>query len=497
MIKKIWKSKYIRKIKENKDGKKMLIRVSLVEKKAELFVLELIALDVMNIKKSSLLQALKSLEQIAQKNNSIQSIKFESVSLYVNPIKNYFLRIVSEDPLNDLIIEKISTKFDEIPLENIKKGELDDELETYLDSLFEEEEIEEEQIEDDIDTVDLKEESKPTLTVKSIEPVKKKKIPFKIAVCGIGKAGKTSINRKFFKKWTAKNIMSIKPTLGLERTQNSIDFLEENAAIFDFGGQRSFRGNYFKKQFLWKGIKSFIYVVDIQDPSKFVESKEYLDKILEVVKEQNDPLPKFSLMIHKYDQEKIEENKPNLEKLFEVFEDYKPFANIFLTNIFDDSSNIAIIKTLFLSMPGAVLKKILENKFLGMYESDLIPKIRNLIDQREVLNLSSEKLKIAIYRVTALSGRNCGHAVEKDWLKYMQGEWNDNSTKSDQEKIVVTDEIKYIDIKILNLKYDGLSSEIIRFTVNMMMRGITKVLDIENLKQIKSDESIIQWHLVF
>jgi GTPase SAR1 family protein len=472
--------------------KKMLIRLSLVENNTEVYILDLIALDVMNIDEKSLIQTLESIEQIALKKNYIQSIKFENVSLYVNPGKDCILRIVSEDPLNNLIIEKITKKIDEIPIEKFRNNEVDSDLEDYLDELFEEKNIEPE-----ISKIESESNKEDEGSNVDSDPEQIKEKAFKIGICGIGKAGKTSIKRKFFEKWTSQKISNIKPTIGLERTNTEIGYLEEKAIIFDFGGQRSFRGTYFQKKFLWKGIRSFIFVVDIQDPSTFKESKEYLDSIVKIIKQENDYMPKFSLFFHKFDPENVEEIKPNVEKVFQIFDEYKSLAHIFLTNVFDDSSNFAIIKTLFLSMPGSVLTRILENKFLKIFESELIPKIINLIDQREILKLTEEKLKIAIFRVTTLTGRNCGHEVENEWIAYMQGKWENDNKIDENKRIIVIHHQKYLDIKIINLKIENLPPSIIKFALNGMMRGITKALTIDDPKQIKSETAVIQWQLIF
>ncbi|MHA1228486.1 MAG: Rab family GTPase, partial [Candidatus Hodarchaeales archaeon] len=61
--------------------------------------------------------------------------------------------------------------------------------------------------------------------------------PVKIAFAGLGNAGKTSLKRKFFEKWTKEMVKNIQPTVGIEIMTKFLESLQDNITIYDFGGQ--------------------------------------------------------------------------------------------------------------------------------------------------------------------------------------------------------------------------------------------------------------------
>ncbi|MBN1802519.1 MAG: 50S ribosome-binding GTPase [Candidatus Lokiarchaeota archaeon] len=130
----------------------------------------------------------------------------------------------------------------------------------------------------------------------------------KIILVGIDKAGKTSIVQSLqgIRNLTAFN--SLVPT----REFNSIKFqaMGLNYLILDLGGQESYRFRHLEKfeEHILEASK-IIYVIDILDRNRYNLSLEYLEKIIDKLK--NIPINvEISIFFHKYDPDlepKIEE----------------------------------------------------------------------------------------------------------------------------------------------------------------------------------------------
>ncbi|MHA1677850.1 MAG: ADP-ribosylation factor-like protein, partial [Promethearchaeota archaeon] len=136
--------------------------------------------------------------------------------------------------------------------------------------------------------------------------VKKKEAGFeidaqKVVVAGLDNAGKTAILSKFGDKLGLKDLLSLKPTKGVERRHIKIKNSDVELFVLDLGGQVKYRSNYLKnpeKYFL--NTTLLIYVIDIQDPNRFHESFNYFEEILNtlILLEEN---PYLMVYIHKYD----------------------------------------------------------------------------------------------------------------------------------------------------------------------------------------------------
>lgn len=100
----------------------------------------------------------------------------------------------------------------------------------------------------------------------------------KIAILGLGKAGKTSIIKTMLYQF--EDLMGLFPTKGVERT--SIDFLGRELLVWDFGGQDRYIQQYFAHpERFFSGIQFLYFVVDAQDSSTIRESMSYFLKAFE------------------------------------------------------------------------------------------------------------------------------------------------------------------------------------------------------------------------
>jgi len=121
----------------------------------------------------------------------------------------------------------------------------------------------------------------------------------KVLVAGLDAAGKTSLLSKFGGRLGISDMIATHPTKGVVRMKFGTSNL--NLFIWDLGGQAEYRERYLNnpEQYFIQ-LDLLIYVVDVQDPKRFEESLDYLDKILDslVLLEE---APYVLLFIHKYD----------------------------------------------------------------------------------------------------------------------------------------------------------------------------------------------------
>ena len=123
----------------------------------------------------------------------------------------------------------------------------------------------------------------------------------KVVVVGLDNAGKTALLTKFGNRLGIGDLAKLKPTKGITRQQIVADDLE--LIIWDFGGQQEYRKKYLanpEQYFLQMNL--LMYVIDVQDPERYVDSIEYFSEILDVIHtlEEN---PYIIVYIHKFDPE--------------------------------------------------------------------------------------------------------------------------------------------------------------------------------------------------
>ncbi|MHA2280905.1 MAG: ADP-ribosylation factor-like protein [Promethearchaeota archaeon] len=132
---------------------------------------------------------------------------------------------------------------------------------------------------------------------------------YKILFTGLDAAGKTSIilalQREFSK------IALLEPTRGAQR--NNFKILGKEISEWDLGGQKSYRISYLKNPSKYfEDTEIAIYVIDILDPSRVLESLSYLYDVIEKFKELK-IAPPVNIFFHKYDPKLIQNVKNEIE----------------------------------------------------------------------------------------------------------------------------------------------------------------------------------------
>lgn len=156
----------------------------------------------------------------------------------------------------------------------------------------------------------------------------------KIILLGLDNSGKTSIVYSLQKKNGLHCYSNISPT----RSHNieKINANEKEYLIWDIGGQTSNREEFlseFKTNI--DGTNKIIYVVDVQDVERYDRALQYLEKVIENLKECHLNI-KISVFLHKCDPH-LNINQQKLQKLIREIEDIIPSNfkyNIAKTSIF-------------------------------------------------------------------------------------------------------------------------------------------------------------------
>ncbi len=136
----------------------------------------------------------------------------------------------------------------------------------------------------------------------------------KVIFLGLDNAGKTSIITAITKRFGFEDeVKNLLPTKRIDR--DMFRFLGLEFVRMDFGGQEQYRDQYLKNPGKYLGGSDLIfYVVDAQDPNRYVETIDYLDQVLLFFKEVKED-PPIAVLFHKFDPIILEDKDINQKAL--------------------------------------------------------------------------------------------------------------------------------------------------------------------------------------
>jgi small GTP-binding protein len=147
------------------------------------------------------------------------------------------------------------------------------------------------------------------------------KKPSKILIMGLDNSGKTSILISLRENTNLLSYFSLRPTKGLSVEEFEND--QQGLVCWDLGGQAQYRKNYLKDFGRYaKETEKIIFVIDVQDTNRYGLSLEYLEELIDVLK-NDEYFIEISLFLHKFD--------PNLVKK----EDFKELYEKIKTELVD------------------------------------------------------------------------------------------------------------------------------------------------------------------
>ncbi|MFX0083412.1 MAG: ADP-ribosylation factor-like protein [Candidatus Hodarchaeota archaeon] len=195
----------------------------------------------------------------------------------------------------------------------------------------------------------------------------------KVIFVGLDNAGKSSIILSLLREIS--KFAVIKPTKNVER--RTFEFLGMNVSEWDLGGHERYRKLYLEKaQLIFRGTDILIFVVDIQDNDRIVESYIYLKDIIDKLIEMN-LNPPIYVFIHKNDpdftksvQIKTNETKSYLKNKIEDIQNYNKFS-FYETTVFEPHSIINAMSEILLDLyPKSKVIEIAIQEFLNKNSVD-------------------------------------------------------------------------------------------------------------------------------
>jgi small GTP-binding protein len=123
----------------------------------------------------------------------------------------------------------------------------------------------------------------------------------KVIIIGLDNAGKTAILNKFGGRLGINDLANLKPTKGVDRRYIKTEDSDLDLYVWDMGGQAQYRSKYIQnpEQYFLQ-IDLLIYVIDVIDSNRFVESFEYFEQILKILALIEEE-PFILIYIHKCD----------------------------------------------------------------------------------------------------------------------------------------------------------------------------------------------------
>jgi len=172
----------------------------------------------------------------------------------------------------------------------------------------------------------------------------------KLSLIGLGGCGKTSLYSVAFAEKSAEDTKRLSPTILYETRRHP--FLGLQVGIFDFGGQEQYRKEYLEKPEIFRGTDILIPIVDLHDPDKFEEAKEYFAGLLDIYRKNNEK-PSIYLLLHKYDTENYQKElldsnvKKAKDTFLDLFKDYD--FNYLLTSIYESDKLAKVFRDILIS----------------------------------------------------------------------------------------------------------------------------------------------------
>lgn len=309
----------------------------------------------------------------------------------------------------------------------------------------------------------------------------------RIAITGLGKAGKTSIKKMFFDNWDTEKIQKINPTIGIEYTNNLVNFINESVIALDFGGQKIYRDEALSDQRNWSNLSSLVFVVDMQQPDYFKESKDYLDRIFLNLKKSKSGIPFISIFMHKYDEDCRDKIDLNLNQFFITFDEYIDKFSFYISSIYDKTCVEAMLKTIYFSLPNIMIKQIFERLVINKIENELLD---------EKLNVSIKSMsKNQLIQFGLSIGQNLSKEFQNQWLNYYIGNINPSPRGILSKQMLYKVDKHQIKIGIENWESNGIQSEISDSFVTGVIKGVLNTLFLKNDLSLISEKVRTTWFI--
>ncbi len=208
----------------------------------------------------------------------------------------------------------------------------------------------------------------------------------KILFTGLDNGGKTTIIKILEKEYS--QISMLKPTRKAQR--KIFDYLGQNIAEWDLGGQKRYRIAYLKEPTkFFDNTSVCIYTIDIQDDTRYEEAISYFDDVIEIFNDLK-ITPVIYIFFHKVDPDFEKENSVIVNgRISELKEE--------IVKICDNNYEIQFMKTTIFDLWSII--SAFSQILLKLYpQSDLLDKtiadFSNLMEVQAVIILDENSLVI-------------------------------------------------------------------------------------------------------
>ena len=417
----------------------------------------------------------------------IYKLNFFNLTLYAKNYEKSTIRMIVDESIRE---SDLNSFFEAIE-DKLKKFNLN----SSEDFSLQEKKIFERQIEDILSPI----MSDPIqLISQTLTPFIKQEITPKIALIGLSSAGKSTIKYQFFENWSASLLDTIKPTTGIDYYNQFQEFLLHKFVVLDIGGQEGYQKIYLEQEDLWLDISAVIFVVDLQDRDRFEQAREYFTDVWKVVTRVNKKIPKFSLFLHKFDPNKRDILGSEVSQCLDIFKDFIDICTFYITTIFDTSSNIALIKSFYLSLPQIVLMRLLEKDFLTHFENNILPQFSLIASRLNLENYQAifEEFGPEIHNSTVMLGVAYGSRFQAIWLDHLMGKRTIKHRDPSLGSFVIEYEDEIMFISVENWSKQEYPEVLTNLILEGMLEGILRTMDLNPPQRIEKNNRI-KWKVVF
>lgn len=240
----------------------------------------------------------------------------------------------------------------------------------------------------------------------------------KIVLVGLAQAGKTSIFKTFFERTSQEAIKEISPTVLREIHRPLVQSTEERITVFDLGGQAQYLPMHLKEEAsIFGGSTELVFVIDVQNASRFEEAVQYFSQIVDIVINQ-EQIPSLTVLLNKFDPEQRNTLGTNLSKLMKTIEPIvQPLNPVYdLTSVYDSQTiERSLLRLFFRTLPLNVLERSLTaDLFLEAYDN-----IFGAYRDSGEYDLSERASSRALKEISIEMGLELGKTLARQWYSMM------------------------------------------------------------------------------
>ena len=167
-------------------------------------------------------------------------------------------------------------------------------------------------------------------------------------------------------------------------------------------------------------------------------------------------------------------------------------VSLYLTSIYDASSNIALIQSLYFSMPEVMIELILEEQFIHKFEERILqPFISQQWSESHITML--QILEKEIRQLVKEKSSFFGAELQRQWLQTLINQQSRNVSKKSTDLINIYVKGQEILIKIKDWSHKNISNEIVVPLLSWTLEGVANTFYLHEIKFIRERDHYLYW----